>query len=150
LVRCEARPKQAFSKIVAITDAWRVRLDWDFLVHDGDFPSDRLLGDDTLRQAQIFSASEYVPAKNAFGGFVYAGATMALTAAYLTIQSRKPDVPAFLGCDMIYAGLNTHFYGIDRPDPQRNDVTPRNLEAKSARLLIQALRRLPAGLYSRD
>lgn len=142
VVRCEAWPKRAFTKIVAINNAWRVRPDWDLLVHAGDFPSDRLPEDDTLRQAEIFSASDYVPAQNAFGGFVYAGATMALTAAYWTIHSQKPGVLAFLGCDMIYDRPDkTHFYGIGRPDPLRDDVTLRNLEAKSARLLVQALRR---------
>ncbi|MEW6631379.1 MAG: hypothetical protein AB1440_10955 [Pseudomonadota bacterium] len=142
VVRCEAWPKRAFSKIVAINNAWRVRADWDFLVHAGDFPLDRLPEDDTLRQAQIFSASDYVPAQNAFGGFVYAGATMALTAAYWTIHSQRPDLLAFLGCDMIYDRPDkTHFYGIGRPDPLRDDVTLRNLEAKSARLLVQALKR---------
>ena len=142
VVRCEAWPKEAFSKIVAINNAWRVRHDWDFLVHSGDFPSDRLPPGARLRQAQIFSASQYVPAQNAFGGFVYAGATMSLTSAYWTIHSQRPDVLAFLGCDMIYDQPDkTHFYGIGRPDPLRDDVTLRNLEAKSARLLVQALRR---------
>jgi hypothetical protein len=142
VVRCEAWPKDSFSKIIAINNAWRVRPDWDFLVHAGDFPSDRLPKRETLQQAQIFSASHYVPAQNAFGGFVYAGATMALTAAYWTIHSQKPDLIAFLGCDMIYDHAEkTHFYGIGRPDPLRPDVTLRNLEAKSARLLVQALSR---------
>ncbi|UVK37719.1 hypothetical protein LHFGNBLO_004800 [Mesorhizobium sp. AR10] len=142
VVRCEAWPKRAFSRIVAINNAWRVRPDWDFLVHAGDFPSHRLPRGEALRQAQIFSAAHYVPAQNSFGGFVYAGATMALTAAYWTIHSQKPDVLAFLGCDMIYDRTGkTHFYGIGRADPLRPDVTLRNLEAKSARLLVQALKR---------
>lgn len=142
VVRCETWPKQAFSKIVAINNAWRVRPDWDFLVHAGDFPPDRLPPGDALRQAEIFSAAHYVPAQNAFGGFVYAGGTMAMTAAYWTIHSQKPDVLAFLGCDMIYDQPgNTHFYGIGRADPLRDDPTLRNLEAKSARLLIQGFRR---------
>jgi hypothetical protein len=142
VVRCEAWPKAAFSQIVAINNAWRVRPDWDILVHAGDFPAERLPRDARLRQAQIFSAAHYVPAQNAFGGFVYAGATMALTAAYWTVHSQRPDVLAFLGCDMIYDWPGkTHFYGIGRPDPLRDDVTLRNLEAKSVRLLVQALKR---------
>ena len=142
VVRCEAWPKEAFSKIVAINNAWRVRPDWDFLVHSGDFPSDRLPPGARLRQAQIFSASQYVPAQNAFGGFVYAGATMSLTSAYWTVHSQRPDVLAFLGCDMIYDGAgDTHFYGVGRADPLRDDVTLQSLEAKSARLLFHALRR---------
>jgi hypothetical protein len=142
VVRCEAWPKHAFGKIVAINNAWRVRPDWDFLVHAGDFPPDRLPQGEAPQQAQIFSASHYVPAQNDFGGFVYAGGTMAMTAAYWTVHSQKPDVLAFLGCDMIYDQPgNTHFYGIGRADPLRDDVTLRNLEAKSARLLVHALRR---------
>jgi hypothetical protein len=142
VVRCQAWPKAAFSGIVAINNAWRVRPDWDVLVHAGDFPPDQMPSPEALRQAQVFSADHYVPAQNAFGGFVYAGATMALTAAYWTIHSQKPDVLAFLGCDMIYDRPgNTHFYGIGRADPLRDDVTLQSLEAKSARLLIHALRR---------
>jgi hypothetical protein len=142
VVRCEAWPKQAFSKIVAINNAWRVRPDWDLLVHAGDFPPDRMPRGEALQQAQIFSAAHYVPAQNTFGGFVYAGGTMSMTAAYWTIHSQKPDVLAFLGCDMIYDQVgNTHFYGIGRADPLRDDPTLRNLEAKSARLLFHALRR---------
>ncbi|WP_192181622.1 hypothetical protein [Mesorhizobium amorphae] len=141
VVRCEGWPKAAFSRIVAINNAWRVRPDWDFLVHSGDFPPDRLPPPQMLRQAQIFSAAHYVPAQNSFGGFVYAGGTMAMTAAYWAIHSQKPDVLAFLGCDMIYdQPEKTHFYGIGRADPLRDDPTLRNLEAKSARLLLQALR----------
>jgi hypothetical protein len=43
---------------------------------------------------------------------------------------------------MIYDGAgNTHFYGVGRADPLRDDVTLQSLEAKSARLLFHALRR---------
>ncbi|WP_404927672.1 hypothetical protein [Mesorhizobium sp. ORM16] len=142
VVRCAAWPKETFASIVAINNAWRVRPDWDVLVHAGDFPSDRMPPLEPLRQAEIFSAAHYVPAQNTFGGFVYAGATMSLTAAYWAVHSQRPDVLAFLGCDMIYdtAG-DTHFYGIGRADPLRDDVTLQSLEAKSARLLIHALRR---------
>ena len=140
VMRGVAWPKHAVAGIVAINNAWRVRSDWDILVHAGDFPPERMPKPDPTRQ--IFSAAQYVPAQNSFGGFVYAGGTMSMTAAYSTVHSRKPDVLAFLGCDMIYdhAG-DTHFYGIGRADPLRGDVTLQSLEAKSARLLIHALRR---------
>jgi len=89
----------------------------------------------------IVSAPQYVPAQNRFGGFVYAGGTMSMTAAYWTIHSRQPDVLAFHGCDMIYDRPgDTHFYGTGRADPLRDDVTLQSLEAKSARLLVHALR----------
>jgi len=142
VLRCAEWPKQAFASIVAINNAWRVRPDWDVLVHAGDFPPDRMPPPQELRQAEIFSAAHYVPAQNSFGGFVYAGATMSLTSAYWSVHSQRPDVLAFLGCDMIYeASGNTHFYGVGRADPLRDDVTLQSLEAKSARLLFHALRR---------
>ncbi|WP_192247450.1 hypothetical protein [Mesorhizobium silamurunense] len=140
VMRCAAWPKHAFAGIVAINNAWRVRPDWDALVHAGDFPADRMPQPGPSRQ--IFSAPDYVPAQNAFGGFVYAGGTMSMTAAYWIVHSRRPDMLAFLGCDMIYDHPgNSHFYGTGRPDPLRDDVTLQSLEAKSARLLIHALRR---------
>ena len=79
-----------------------------------------------------------MPVQNAFGGFVYAGGTMAFTAGYWALGELKPDVMAFLGCDMNYSGGNTHFYGKGEPDPLRNDVTLQSLEAKSARLMAFA------------
>ncbi|MER8973549.1 hypothetical protein [Mesorhizobium sp. M0800] len=52
VVRCAAWPKQAFGKIVAINNAWRVRPDWDFLVHAGDFPAERMPQGGPLQQAR--------------------------------------------------------------------------------------------------
>ncbi|OHV89572.1 hypothetical protein [Mesorhizobium sp. ORS 3428] len=140
VMRCTGWPKHAFAAIVAINNAWRVRPDWDVLVHAGDFPLERMPQPDPAQQ--IFSAAHYVPAQNTFGGFVYAGGTMSMTAAYWTVHSQRPDALTFLGCDMIYDRPgNTHFYGVGQADPLRNDVTLQSLEAKSARLLIHALRR---------
>ncbi|WP_296747534.1 hypothetical protein [Mesorhizobium sp.] len=140
VMRCAPWPKQAFAHIVAINNAWRVRPDWDVLVHAGDFPPERMPPPEPARQ--VFSAAHYVPAQNSFGGFVYAGGTMSLTAAYWAVHSLRPDVLAFLGCDMIYDRPgDTHFYGAGRADPLRDDVTLQSLEAKSARLFIHALRR---------
>ncbi|MDX8482722.1 hypothetical protein RFN28_30315 [Mesorhizobium sp. VK24D] len=140
VMRCASWPKHAFAGIVAINNAWRVRPDWDILVHAGDFPSERM--PQPRPTQRIFSAAHYVPAQNSFGGFVYAGGTMSMTAAYWTVHSRRPDVIAVLGCDMIYDHTgDTHFYGTGRADPLRDDVTLQSLEAKSARLLIHALRR---------
>ena len=34
-------PRAPFDRIVAINNAWRVRPDWDALVHPWDFPEDR-------------------------------------------------------------------------------------------------------------
>ena len=139
----QSRPwsRSWFTDIVAINNAWRIRDDWSYLIHPEDFPEDRQ--PKSLQPGQrIVTAKDYVPLQNELGGFVYAGGTMAFTAAYWALAALKPSVLAFWGCDMIYpAEGRTHFYGEGSADPLRNDITLRNLEAKSARLgLLAALR----------
>jgi hypothetical protein len=137
-VRLRQWPRGQFTHIVAINNAWRVHEDWDYLIHPEDFPPERAPpAYDPGRQA-IITAEAYVPVQNRFGGFVYAGGTMAFTAGYWALGELKPDVMAFLGCDMNYSGANTHFYGKGEPDPLREDVTLQSLEAKSARLMAFA------------
>lgn len=126
--------------VVAINNAWRIRDDWDYLVHPEDFPEDRR----PIPKAgqKIITAEEYVPSNNAFGGIIYAGATMAFTAAYWALHALKPDILLFSGCNMIYnapAG-RTHFYGKGAPDPLRADPTLQSLEAKANRLMLLAAR----------
>lgn len=125
-----------FDAIVAINNAYLVRPDWDYHVYPWDFPQDRRPvaadGQTTITEA------EFVPAQNAYGGFVYAGATMAFTAAYWALSALKPRVIAVYGCDMHYPAGKSHFYGKGRPDPLRDDITLRSLEAKSARLMVLA------------
>ena len=142
VMRCKLWPREPFRTIVAINNAWLVRPDYDYLVHAGDFSQDRLPTGNEVKFASIVSASDYVPAQNAFGGFVYAGGTMAFTTAYWVIHRLKPKVLAFLGCDMVYDSANgsTHFYGNGTPDPLRRDVTLQSLEAKSARLFVHGIR----------
>ena len=127
-----------FTHIVVINNAWRIREDWDFLIHPEDFPAENR--PDCLTATQrIVTAQDYVPIQNAYGGFVYAGGTMAFTAGYWALGALKPSVIAFFGCDMVYPRSgNTHFYGQGTADPLRADVTLRSLEAKSARLMIVA------------
>ena len=130
-------PSQTF---VAINNAWRVRSDWDWLIHPDDFPRDRQPPSPYQNQ-KIVRAQDYVPIQNRYGGFVYAGGTMAFTAAYWALGAFRPKVIAMIGCDMIYPKQGpTHFYGTCAPDPLRNDVTLRSLEAKSARLGLLAAR----------
>lgn len=140
VTRCRDWPRRPFGRVVAINNAWRVRPDWDDLVAPEDFPPDRL--PDRLAPGQrLIGAADFVPAQNAFGGFVYAGGTMAYTAAYWVLHALKPRVVAVLGCDMVYPAEGpTHFYGTGTPDPLRRDVTLRSLPAKSARLMILAAR----------
>ncbi|MEM1388711.1 MAG: hypothetical protein AAGG54_13950 [Pseudomonadota bacterium] len=140
-VDAAAWDRRLFTDIVAINNAWRVRPDWDHLIFPDDFPRDRWPTEPLPHQA-VVRASAYVPIQNQFGGFVYAGGTMAYTAGYWALGALKPRVMAFFGCDMVYStNAQTHFYGKGAPDPLREDISLRSLEAKSARLLLLAAQR---------
>ena len=130
-----------FDTLVAINNAWRIRPDWDVLIHPEDFPPDR--HPRTPRPGQrIVTAADYVPVQNGLGGFVYAGGTMAFTAGYWALGALEPRVLAWFGCDMIYPDDGpTHFYGTGQPDPLRADISLRDLGAKSARLMLLAAAR---------
>jgi hypothetical protein len=130
-----------FSNIVAMNNAWNIRDDWDYLVYPEDFPPERRPQSVNSSQA-IIEYNEYVPAQNEFGGVIYIGGTMAFTTAYWVLHALKPDIIAFVGCDMIYPpNSNTHFYGQGSADPLRDDITLQSLEAKSIRLQAHALER---------
>lgn len=138
VVEAQDWPRAAFGQIVAINNAWRVRDDWDTVIYPEDFPLDRrpqvVTGD-----KRVIEASQFVPAQNRFGGFVFAGGTMAFTAGYWALHALKPRIMAFLGCDMIYPSQGpTHYYGTGTADPLRDDVTLQDLGAKSARLAMFA------------
>lgn len=125
--------------LVAVNNAWRVRRDWDYLVHAGDFPVERQPKQIASGQ-EVVSYQSYVPAQNRYGGFVYAGGTMAFTAGYWALDALRPRVLSYFASDMTYSGAPTHFYGDGDADPLRDDVTLRSLEAKSARLMALAAR----------
>lgn len=132
-------PRPPFDTIVAINNAWRIRPDWTHAIYPWDFPPDRhpVAGPGQT----LVTEADFVPAQNAYGGFVYAGATMAFTAAYWVLHALRPKVIATFGCDMQYPATGqTHFYGSGSPDPLRPDITLRSLEAKSARLMVVAAR----------
>lgn len=135
---CAAWPRSQFSAIVAINNAWQVRPDWTHHIAPDDFPEAR--APKALKPGQIrVRSSSYVPANNRYGGVLYAGGTMAFTAGYWALAALKPSAMVFVGCDMIYASNKpTHFYGTGTADPLRDDISLRNLEAKSARLLLHA------------
>jgi len=131
-------PKSLFGAIICINNAWQVRPDWDYLVYPDDFPPERL-PPVTLSGQKLIDENDFVPAQNEFGGFVYAGGTMAYTTAYWVLARLKPELMLFIGCDMHYpASGNTHFYGTGTPDPLRDDITLTSLEASSARLYCLA------------
>ena len=124
-------PKNQFNSIIAINNAWKIRDDWTHNIFPTDFP---ILNRPSQNSHQsLISADDYVPAQNLCGGFVYAGGTMALTAAYWTLIILKPKHLFFLGCDMVYGNGKTHFYGTGTADPLRKDISLRSLEAKSTR-----------------
>ncbi|MEM7295016.1 MAG: hypothetical protein AAF330_00055 [Pseudomonadota bacterium] len=137
--KASAWPRASFDRIVVINNAWRIRSDWDDLIYPYDFPDERMPA--RIRPEQrLIDQTHFVPAQNAYGGFLYAGATMAFTAGYWALHALAPRVIAFFGCDMHYAGTETHFYGVGTADPLRNDISLRSLEAKSARLMVYAAR----------
>ena len=126
-----------FTHIIAINNAWMACPSWNCLIYPDDFPKDRHPSANALEGKQVVTAYEFVPVQNEFGGFVYAGGTMSLTAGYWALGALKPDVIAYIGCDMVYEtkpGQMTHFYGCGAADPLREDVTLQSLEAKSLRL----------------
>lgn len=136
-VQASAWPRDGFDAIVAINNAHRIRPDWDYAIFPHDFAPER--HPVAAAGQRLITETEFVPAQNAFGGFVYAGATMAYTAAYWALARLRPKVIAMFGCDMHYpANAVTHFYGAGAPDPLRDDISLRNLEAKSARLMVMA------------
>jgi hypothetical protein len=130
-------PRAPFEQVVAINNSWRVRKDWDYCVFPWDFPKERQPV--AAPGQQLVTEADFVPAQNSFGGFVYAGATMAFTAGYWALKTLRPSVLAIFGCDMHYPKAGqTHFYGLGAADPLRKDITLRSLEAKSARLMVIA------------
>jgi hypothetical protein len=80
-------PRTPFDAIVAINNAHALRPDWDYLVYPWDFPASRLPS--PAAGQRLVSEAEFVPAQNAQGGFVYAGGTMAFTAAYWALQALR-------------------------------------------------------------
>ena len=123
--------KDAVSDIVAINNAWRIRPDWTYSIFPDDF--DEALHPVPNSTQKLIRSEVYVPANNQFGGIVYAGATMAFTAAYWALAHLKPETIVFAGCDMVYDTEKTHFYGTGKPDPLRHDPTLQNLKAKAIR-----------------
>ena len=131
--------KNNFDAIAVINNAWQVRNDWNDLIYPHDFLLDRL--PKTLKKGQqLITEENFVPSQNKFGGFIYAGGTMAFTAAYWILDYYRPKQIAFMGCDMHYPEEGpTHFYGVGEPDPLRDDISLTSLEACAARFYVFAL-----------
>ena len=133
-----AELQTTFDAIVVINNAWRVREDWTHLIYPFDFPKERWPEEIKLSQ-NIITEKEFVPIQNQYGGFIYAGATMAFTAGYWVLGAFKPSYISFIGCDMHYPKIGkTHFYGQGTADPLREDISLMSLKAKSNRFLSLA------------
>ena len=128
-----------FDRVVAINNAWQVRCDWSHVIFPFDFPDAKK--PKSLKKNQfIVTQEDFVPIQNHFGGFVYAGGTMAFTTGYWALGYFKPSYIAFLGCDMHYPDVEkTHFYGSGTADPLRDDISLMSLEAKSNRFYAYSL-----------
>ena len=127
-----------FDQVVAINNAWRATTHWNELIFPYDF-LDENKPSQLLDHQKFVTEEQFVPAQNLFGGFVYAGATMAFTAGYWSLASHRPTRLCFLGCNMNYSQNGpTHFYGKGQPDPLRDDITLTSLRACSYRMLILA------------
>lgn len=130
--------KNLFDAVVCINNAWKIRPDWDFHIYPDDFPAEAMPQQHTAKQ-QLIDETQFVPAQNRYGGFVYAGGTMAYTTAYWVLDALRPKKIFFMGCDMHYPkDKPTHFYGTGTPDPLRKDITLTSLEASSARFYCLA------------
>ena len=130
-----AELETSFDAIVVINNAWRVRPDWTHLIHPFDFPKERWPQEVKFSQS-VITEKEFVPIQNQYGGFIYAGATMAFTAGYWVLGALRPSHISFIGCDMHYPRTGkTHFYGNGTPDPLRDDISLMSLKAKSNRFL---------------
>lgn len=129
---------KVFDRVIVINNAWRVTNHWDELIYPYDFPNENKPSQ-LFNQQKIVTEDQFVPAQNLFGGFVYAGATMAFTAGYWSLASHQPTKLCFLGCNMFYSKVGpTHFYGDGQSDPLRDDITLTSLKACSYRMLILA------------
>ena len=128
----------SFDAIVVINNAWRIRSDWTHLIFPYDFPEERW--PQKIRSSQsVVTEQEFVPIQNNYGGFIYAGATMAFTAGYWVLGAFKPSHISFIGCDMYYPKRGkTHFYGKGTADPLREDISLMSLKAKSNRFFCMA------------
>ncbi len=121
-----------FDQLLVINNAWNIREDWNYCIFPDDFPENRR---PTVKDGQrLITSEQYVSVQNKYGGFVYSGGTMAFTAGYWALGYFQPKTLVYVGCDMIYEGKKTHFYGKGTADPLRKDPTLKNLKAKSARL----------------
>ena len=107
-----------YDKIVVINNAWKVIEGWTDHIFPHDFPNQNK--PQVLKSSQKkVDEKQFVDIQNQYGGFVYAGGTMAFTALYWALGYYSPHSIDILGCDMVYPKGSTHFYGTGTADPLR-------------------------------
>lgn len=126
---------------IAINNAWRIRKDFDVLVHPSDFAKDRM--PDIDFSGKLVSNEDYMLAVNEAGGMIFAGATMTFATGYWVLENVAARLVGYFASDMVYptSGEASHFYGNGSPDPLRKDVSLGSLEARGARLFAWGLYR---------
>ena len=130
----------SYDEIIVINNAWQVLESWTEHIFPYDFPRENKPAHYSKSQRPI-DEKLFVQRQNEFGGFIYAGGTMAFTALYWALGEHMPSEIHILGCDMVYSDAGkTHFYGEGAPDPLRDDFTLRDLYANSARFMCLAAR----------
>ena len=80
---------EVFDLVIVINNAWQVAIHWNELIFPYDF-ADENKPAQLLDHQKFVTEDQFVPAQNLFGGFVYAGATMAFTAGYWSLASHLP------------------------------------------------------------
>lgn len=129
------------SQLVAINNAWRVHPDTKQMIIPGDFPADRMPPRD--RGIRVFQGRHSITAQRNAGGVLFCGATMVFTAGYFAVHNLAERHVSIFGCNMVYDGEKTHFYGKGKPDPiAKNPYTypgNKNLKAKAVRLFAFGL-----------
>ena len=69
--------------------------------------------DQSSVKSDFDSSGAFRDATNRFGDVVHVGGTMAFTTAYWVLGALKPDMMAFLGCDLVYPESGHHFWDRD-------------------------------------
>lgn len=102
--------------VLAINNAYMLNK-FDWLIYPNDFTN--IPKANQVNGKKVINFNEYSQVDYKYGGQAKRGNTMMFNAAYYAL-AQKPDVIAFLGCDMDYpTSGNTHFYGTGTPDPLR-------------------------------
>ena len=77
-----------YHKIVVINNAWKILEDWTDHIYPHDFP-DKNKPSMLKSSQQKVEERQFVYIHNQYGGFVYAGGTMAFTALYWVLGHYK-------------------------------------------------------------